>query len=171
MPKPGPHLTPLDGNDTVFTMDLVENNSAEGDISPYAFNLNPQDKELDPWRKSVWETELSSPEQVFRILPNPKRSVAVYIDVSEVRSVDLSNVDVEVDVDMDVVWDHLDQYTDDSGNTLDGFPGDDGHCAIIGWPEGKGEDKVARRRIRSRLADRAHEAEKVELPDEETETT
>lgn len=154
MCKPGSHFTSLSSDDTVFTMDLVGHKSTEGEISPKAFRLNSGDKQLDPWRKSVWETELSSPSQIVNILRNPDRRVAVYIQVSEVEAIEVG--------DMDVVWDHLDQYTDDSGSTLDGFPGDKGHSAIIGWPEGKGEDKVARRRIRSRLADRAHRAEKVD---------
>jgi len=156
VPKPGPHWTPLDDDCTVFTVGLEENYSPSGDPSPLAFNPSSKEREQDPWTKSVWEDDLSSPAQIVgSVLNNPKRRIAVHIDVEDVRDVDAA--------DMDVVWDHLDQYP----SLDDNFPGADGHCAIIGWPEGGGEEKKRRNLVRKRLAEKAHTEEEIEL--EETE--
>lgn len=100
----------------------------------------------------MWENELSSPQQVLKhALSNPNRRIPIFIAVSDVRSICIT--------DMDVVWDHLNRYP----GLPDNFPGAEGHCAIIGWPEGKGDEKVKRRQVRNRLAEMAHREEEVEL--------
>jgi hypothetical protein len=146
--KPGPHWTGLDDEDTVFTIDLKKHKSARDEISPMAFNPTSPERSLDPWRKSVWELELSSPPDIVPRAGKETRNVAVFITVEKVRDVD----------EMDVVWDHLTKYPDLDDN----FPGADGHSAIIGWPEGSSNTASKERRsIRARLALNAHRAERI----------
>lgn len=147
--KLGEHLEPLDDEDTIFLMDLVDQ-SSDDEASPAAFRMSDREKEQDPRRISVWETELSTPAQIYSILRNPKRQIVLFLDVSDVREIDIR--------DMDVVWDHLPGCLDGS----DHFDGCEGHSAVIGWPE-KGEANASnkRKRIRWRLARAVHEIQRI----------
>lgn len=152
MTKPGPHWSGLDDEDTVFTVDLEKHKSAREEISPMAFNPTSPERNLDPWRKSVWESDLSSPSDIVPKAGKETRNVAVFITVENVRKVD----------EMDVVWDHLTKYPDLNDN----FSGADGHSAIIGWPEGDSNTASRKRKsIRARLASNAHRAEQI-TPDQ-----
>ena len=149
MCKPGLDQTPLDDG-SVFLMDLVEQSNYER-VSPVVFGLTSEERKREPKnrRRSAWETDLSSPEQIVDILENPERRLVVVIDVDDVHSIDVE------DADMMVCWDYKKGCLDSSGNRINGHPGCEGHCGIFGWPYGVPHASSKRKSVRRSLAEKA----------------
>ena len=157
MCKPGPDRTPLDDDDSVFLMDLVDQSSYER-VSPVVFRLTSEEKEREPEdrRRSAWEMELSSPEQIVDVLGNPRRRLVVTVDVDDVQSIEVE------DADMVVCWDYKEGCLDSSGNRINGHSGCEGHCGIFGWPYGVPHASDKRKSVRRNLAEKAEVEGEVE---------
>lgn len=102
------------------------------------FNLSSADKAQRPVRLSVFDTNKTCVDQARTIL-NRATALAVVLSVANIRGIDEKGLQK-----LDVVADPL-----PDGHPKAGYPGADGHCAILGMDQGT---KTDRRRLRFALA-------------------
>jgi hypothetical protein len=148
--KPGESGKPLDENDNVIRLGLEQSNYKE--IGANHFRLSSTEKKQDWKRISVWETSLTNIDQVKSILTNPKRKLAMNLNVGDVRSIALDG-----QVELDVKWDRLSDCIDEDGNkSINYTKGCEGHCGLEGvYPKGK----KLRKKLRKELANLAMSSE------------
>ena len=143
--KPCKTGEPLHDDDDVIRLGLEQ--SSYETIGANQFNLSTEEKNCE-WKKiSVWETSLSTVNQITSFLNNPKRKLVIELNVLNVRSIRLNNVE------LDIKWDRLNWCIDENNKKRETYiNGCEGHCALDGlYPN----NKKLRKKIRKELAELA----------------
>jgi len=135
----------LNNDDDVIRFGLEQSNYET--IGANQFNLSSEEKKLDWKRLSVWETSLSTVQQITNILNNPKRKIVIELNVQDIRTI------INDDVQLDIKWDRLDWCIDNNNIKKKTYKsGCEGHCGLDGlYPN----NKKLRKKIRKALADLA----------------
>ncbi|MGM0460054.1 MAG: hypothetical protein ACQERO_11980 [Bacteroidota bacterium] len=143
--KPHKTGTPLSDDDDVIRLGLQQ--SSYDFIGANQFNLSSEEKSLNWKRISVWETSLSTIQQITSFVNNPKRKLVIELNVQKVRSIRIA------DVQLDVKWDRLNWCIDNDNEKRETYiPGCEGHCGLEGLYS---NNKKLRKKIRKELADLA----------------
>jgi len=142
-----PHKTgeSLHEDDDVIRLGLEQ--SSYDVIGANQFNLSSEEKNHDWKRISVWETSLSTVQQIISIVNKPKRRLVIELNVRNVRSIRIDNVQ------LDVKWDRLNWCIDKDYEKRETYtPGCEGHCGLDGLYS---NNKKLRKKIRKELANLA----------------
>ncbi|MGG6295235.1 hypothetical protein ACQ4M4_12670 [Leptolyngbya sp. AN02str] len=165
------NLSPLPGELWVIRLGRLPTDYEQtGQISAVtmdaAFQLSSSDEKALPPSLSVWAESLTTPKQAYGFLvensPSSRCRLVLRLKVEDVRNIKgVAGPEKVYPGILNVIWDYL--FLDpETKNVRDERPGANGHAGITGLDEkttseglSKGQAKILRKDLRSKLADLA----------------
>jgi DUF2934 family protein len=150
---PGSDGEPLPASTLVFRIGKrVHLNSqalARREVLEIFFKPSSEDEESPGQRLSIWAEDLTLPDQAWDFTGrDPAKTVVACLSVAAIRSIEPPDQFEPLEVE----WEQA-LLPDGSRNAK---PGAEGHCGISGLLQGGKRDKLRRKELRSRLADKAY---------------
>lgn len=128
MPKPSREGVALAESDIVTRVGHTMYQSNYEQVSPDQFRLSTHEKDADWKRISVYESSLTSDEDVIKMLSNEARKFIIKLKVGEIRNITIDNSNP-----FNVKWDPRKDCLDSNLNLVQGADkGCEGHAGLEG---------------------------------------